>query len=122
MHLSLQEVNFMLIKAGDDPAVVLRSVQRLLSRIFVPAVRVNPSDLDNSPGGVSARDHLLAGLRSFASCLHVSESIMKERVLLAASEEGMDEIRGLGDAQTALTQPDQVQAVERTVLIWLKQI
>lgn len=67
---SPQEVNFMIVKAGQEPATLLRSVQRLLSRIFVPAVRVNPSDLDTSPGSVSARDHLLAGLRSFASCLH----------------------------------------------------
>lgn len=65
-----QEVNFLLIKTGDDPAILLRSVQKLLSKIFVPAVRVNPSDLDTSASGVSARDHLLAGLRSFASCLH----------------------------------------------------
>ncbi|XP_064087416.1 LOW QUALITY PROTEIN: dynein axonemal heavy chain 5-like [Macrobrachium nipponense] len=117
-----REVNFTLVKTGDDPAVVLRSVQRLLSKIYVPAVRVNPSDMDDSPGGVSARDHLLAGLRSFASCLKVSESIMEERVVLAASEEGIDEIKGLSDAQAILTQPDQVQAVERTVLTWLKQI
>ncbi|XP_069958748.1 dynein axonemal heavy chain 5-like, partial [Cherax quadricarinatus] len=91
-----REVNFMLVKAGDDPAVLLRSVQRLLSRVFVPAVRVNPSDVDTWPGSVSARDHLLAGLRSFASCLHVSESIMEERVVLAALEEGVEEVRGDG--------------------------
>ncbi|ROT80144.1 hypothetical protein C7M84_001143 [Penaeus vannamei] len=117
-----REVNFLLIKTGDDPAILLRSVQKLLSKIFVPAVRVNPSDLDTSASGVSARDHLLAGLRSFASCLHVSKSIMAERVILAPPEEKLDEVRTLSDAQTVLTQPDQVQAIERTVLMWLKQI
>ncbi|XP_068204591.1 dynein axonemal heavy chain 5-like [Palaemon carinicauda] len=117
-----REVNFVVIRAGEDASVVLRSVERLLSKIFVPAVRVNASDLDNSPGGVTARDHLLAGLRSFASCLHVSESIMEERVVLAPTIEGMNQINGLSDAQAALAQPDQFQAVEKTVLVWMKQI
>ncbi|XP_071524381.1 LOW QUALITY PROTEIN: dynein axonemal heavy chain 5-like [Panulirus ornatus] len=117
-----REVNFMMVKAGDDPTVLIRSVQRLLSRVFVPAVRVNPSDLDTWPGSVSARDHLLAGLRSFASCLHVSESIMEERVVLASSDEGAEEVRGLTEAQAVLTQPDQMLAIERRVLTWIKQI
>ena len=65
-----QEVNFVVLKAGDSEEMLLRSVERLLSNIFVPAVRLYPSDLDSSPGAGSARDHLLAGLRSFASCLH----------------------------------------------------
>lgn len=60
----------MLVRAGQDPRVLLRSIERLLGRVFVPAVRVNPSDLDSYPGSLSARDHLMAGLRSFASCLH----------------------------------------------------
>ncbi|XP_050711756.1 dynein axonemal heavy chain 5-like isoform X2 [Eriocheir sinensis] len=117
-----REVNFMLLRAGDDPSVLLRSVNRLLGRVFVPAVRTNPSDLDTAPGSGSARDHLLAGLRSFASSLHVSESILEERVVLAKGDEGAEEVRGLSEAQAALTQPDQVLAVERTVVTWLKQI
>lgn len=64
-----QEILFVVLRSGCNPGVLLRSVQRLISKVFVPAVTMNPSDLDNSPGGVSARDHLLAGLRSFASCL-----------------------------------------------------
>lgn len=47
---------------------------------------------------------------------------MAERVILAPPEEKLDEVRTLSDAQTVLTQPDQVQAIERTVLMWLKQI
>uniref|UniRef100_A0A0P4WEV1 Dynein heavy chain tail domain-containing protein n=1 Tax=Scylla olivacea TaxID=85551 RepID=A0A0P4WEV1_SCYOL len=117
-----REVNFMLLRASDDPSVLLRSVNRLLGRVFVPAVRTNPSDLDSAPGSGSARDHLLAGLRSFASSLHVSESILEERVVLAKAEEGAGEVRGLTEAQAALTQPDQVAAVERSVVTWLKQI
>lgn len=54
--------------------------------------------------------------------LAVSESIMKERVVLAPSEEGVEEVRGLTEAQAVLTQPDQMLAIERTVLTWLKQI
>lgn len=52
----------------------------------------------------------------------VSESILEERVVLAKAEEGTEEVRGLSEAQAALTQPDQVLAVERTVVMWLKQI
>lgn len=52
----------------------------------------------------------------------VSESIMEERVVLAPPEEGVEEVRGLTEAQAVLTQPDQVSAIERTVLTWLKQI
>lgn len=66
----------MLIKAGEEPTMLLRSVERLLNRVLVPAVRVNPSDMDSSPGSVSARDHLLAGLRSFASCLHGNDFVL----------------------------------------------
>lgn len=47
---------------------------------------------------------------------------MAERVILAPPEERLDEVRSLSDAQMVLTQPDQVQAIERTVLMWLKQI
>lgn len=50
--------------------MLLRSVERLLARVFVPAVKANPSAMDSGPGTLSARDNLMAGLRSFASCLH----------------------------------------------------
>lgn len=43
-------------------------------------------------------------------------------MVLAKAEEGADEVRGLSEAQAALTQPDQVLAVERSVVTWLKQI
>lgn len=47
---------------------------------------------------------------------------MEERVTLAAAEEGVGDVHGLMEAQAVLGQADQVQAVERTVVTWLKQI
>ena len=64
-HLTFQEINFGIIRAGKG-GVLLRSIELMLRRIFVPAVRLNPGP---SAGG-TARDHLLAGLRAFASCLN----------------------------------------------------
>lgn len=47
---------------------------------------------------------------------------MEERVTLAPAEEGAGDVHGLMEAQAVLGQPEQVQAMERTVVTWLKQI
>ena len=39
----LQEVNFCLIRWGEEPSLLLRSVERLLSGVCVAAVKANPS-------------------------------------------------------------------------------
>ncbi|KAF2364962.1 Dynein heavy chain domain-1 [Trinorchestia longiramus] len=114
------EVNFGVLRAGTG-GVILRAMEAMLRRVFVPAVRLNPG-ADPAAGG-TARDHLLAGLRSFASCLNVSDQILQENTVLGPVEGGLDMKGGaLSGAQQLLNNPEHVATVERTARSWLQVI
>lgn len=42
--------------------------------------------------------------------------------MVLAEEDGVEPVRGLTEVQALLTQPDQLAAIERCVMTWLKQI
>ncbi|XP_048669967.1 dynein axonemal heavy chain 5 isoform X4 [Marmota marmota marmota] len=105
---------------------LLNSVRRLLSDIFIPALRASShgwGELEGLQDAASLRQEFLSSLEGFVNVLSGAQESLKEKVSLQKCD--IFELKSLKepiDYLTVASNPETLEKVEGCVKVWIKQM
>ncbi|TKC53227.1 hypothetical protein EI555_007550, partial [Monodon monoceros] len=118
-----QEVSFNMLDTADGG--LLNSVRRLLSDIFIPALRATShgwGELEGLPEASSLQQEFLGSLEGFVSVLVSAQESLKEKVNLQKCD--IFELKTLKEPLDYLTlanNPETLEKIEGCMKVWIKQ-
>uniref|UniRef100_A0A8C6QFD6 Dynein, axonemal, heavy chain 5 n=1 Tax=Nannospalax galili TaxID=1026970 RepID=A0A8C6QFD6_NANGA len=118
-----REVSFNVLDTADGG--LLNSVRRLLSDVFLPALRASThgwSELEGLQDAASIRREFLSSLESFVGVLSGAQESLKEKVNLHNCD--IPELKSVKEPMDYLAlagNPETVEKVEGCMKIWIKQ-
>ncbi|EPY86356.1 dynein heavy chain 5, axonemal [Camelus ferus] len=118
-----QEVSFNVLDTADGG--LLNSVRRLLSDIFIPALRATShgwGELEGLPEAASIRQEFLGSLEGFVNVLSGAQESLKEKVNLQKCD--ILELKTLKepiDYLTLANNPETLERIEGCMRVWIKQ-
>ncbi|XP_059863189.1 dynein axonemal heavy chain 5 [Delphinus delphis] len=118
-----QEVSFNMLDTADGG--LLNSVRRLLSDIFIPALRATShgwGELEGLPEASSLQQEFLGSLEGFVSVLVSAQESLKEKVNLQKCD--IFELKTLKEPVDYLTlanNPETLEKIEGCMKVWIKQ-
>ncbi|XP_048669966.1 dynein axonemal heavy chain 5 isoform X3 [Marmota marmota marmota] len=119
-----REVSFNMLDTADGG--LLNSVRRLLSDIFIPALRASShgwGELEGLQDAASLRQEFLSSLEGFVNVLSGAQESLKEKVSLQKCD--IFELKSLKepiDYLTVASNPETLEKVEGCVKVWIKQM
>ncbi|XP_043921722.1 dynein axonemal heavy chain 5-like [Protopterus annectens] len=118
-----KEVSFNILDTSDNG--LLRSMEQLLSEIFIPAVkRMNQGWGElNTNQAASVRQEFLNTLDGFVSVLNGAQQSLLEKVNLKECETyDLKALKGPSDYLTAANSTEALEKIETCMKVWIKQI
>ncbi|XP_054207919.1 dynein axonemal heavy chain 5 isoform X7 [Homo sapiens] len=118
-----QEVSFNMLDAADGG--LLNSVRRLLSDIFIPALRATShgwGELEGLQDAANIRQEFLSSLEGFVNVLSGAQESLKEKVNLRKCD--ILELKTLKEPTDYLTlanNPETLGKIEDCMKVWIKQ-
>uniref|UniRef100_A0A8D2AUY0 Dynein axonemal heavy chain 5 n=1 Tax=Sciurus vulgaris TaxID=55149 RepID=A0A8D2AUY0_SCIVU len=119
-----REVSFNMLDTADGG--LLNSVRRLLSDIFIPALRASShgwGELEGLQDAASLRQEFLSSLDGFVNVLSGAQESLKEKVSLQKCD--VFELKSLKEPMDYLTvasNPETLEKIEGCVKVWIKQM
>uniref|UniRef100_A0A8C6MZK3 Dynein, axonemal, heavy chain 5 n=1 Tax=Mus spicilegus TaxID=10103 RepID=A0A8C6MZK3_MUSSI len=119
-----REVSFNMLDTADGG--LLNSVRRLLSDIFIPALRASShgwGELEGLQDASSIRQEFLSSLEGFVGILSGAQNSLKEKVNLQKCD--IVELKSLKEPMDYLalaSNPETVEKVECCMRVWIKQM
>ncbi|XP_012498101.1 PREDICTED: dynein heavy chain 5, axonemal [Propithecus coquereli] len=118
-----QEVSFNMLDTADGG--LLNSVRRLLSDIFIPALRATShgwGELEGLQEASSIRQEFLSSLEGFVSVLSGAQESLKEKVNLQKCD--IFDLKTLKEPMDYLTlanNPETLEKIEGCMKVWIRQ-
>uniref|UniRef100_A0A2K6MIB6 Dynein axonemal heavy chain 5 n=1 Tax=Rhinopithecus bieti TaxID=61621 RepID=A0A2K6MIB6_RHIBE len=118
-----REVSFNMLDAADGG--LLNSVRRLLSDIFIPALRATShgwGELEGLQDAANIRQEFLSSLEGFVNVLSGAQESLKEKVNLQKCD--ILELKNLKEPTDCLTlanNPETLANIEDCMKVWIKQ-
>uniref|UniRef100_H0X0M1 Dynein axonemal heavy chain 5 n=1 Tax=Otolemur garnettii TaxID=30611 RepID=H0X0M1_OTOGA len=118
-----RELSFNMLDAADGG--LLNSVRRLLSDIFIPALRATShgwGELEGLPEASSIRQEFLSSLEGFVSVLTGAQESLKEKVNLQKCDVfDPKTLKEPVDYLTLANNPETLEKIEDCMKVWIKQ-
>ncbi|XP_048224317.1 dynein axonemal heavy chain 5 [Perognathus longimembris pacificus] len=118
-----QEVSFNVLDTADGG--LLNTVRRLLSDIFLPALRASShswGELEKLQDASSIRQEFLSSLESFVGVLSGAQESLKEKVSLQKCDiVELKSLKGPMDYLALASSPETLEKVEACMKVWIKQ-
>ncbi|KAM4704637.1 dynein axonemal heavy chain 5 [Rhinophrynus dorsalis] len=119
-----REVNFNMLDTSGNS--LLKSVESLLSDIFIPALKTMDNgwgDLVDPQQAGSVRQDFLSSLESFVDVLAGAQQSLMEKVNLEKCETyDLRTLRGPADYLTVANSSEGLERIEKCMKVWIKQI
>ncbi|RLV98350.1 hypothetical protein DV515_00010875 [Chloebia gouldiae] len=116
-----QEVNFIMLDISRDG--LLKSVEQLISEIFIPALQTMDSGWVEPQQVPSIKQEFLRGLEAFVSVLSGTQQSLLEKVSLKKCETyDLKTLRGPSDYLMVANSIEALEKIEVFMRQWIKQI